>query len=381
MQRVEGSGVEARKAAFVVVIVLIVGAMGLISFASQSGRGATSSSAPTNTEQQTSTYSTDSPSGLQLHVELNTTTIQAGSALRAQIALFNPLTKNLSVIPSSSSSIATWDDYDFFCGGNSMQYLAGYALFKGHQSSANISSIGDPLTLVPPVGISCVQWQRPSLFVFLPNSSDAIASYPAANNPPSMVHLTTTVRTEFCKKFGLSIGCPVGESLIGYWSSPIRGQIDGSDATTNSSYFHYLSPGQYTLAVQDTWGQTVYAYFHVVSTSGSPVEVVSVTGPIPPYNPGGPVVGVTLRNIGTAPITSLAATLPRAPGGPTVPHSFVFNVSYSNPLQPGQSIQETRTLIGAGFDSSLRFPLTVNGSLANGTRFSFVEQINIVPPG
>jgi len=120
MQRVEGSGVEARKAVFVVVIVLIVGAMGLISFASQSGRGATSSSAPTNTEQQTSTYSTDSPSGLQLHVELNTTTIRAGSALRAQIALFNPLTKNLSVTPSSSSSIAAWDDYDFFCGGNSM---------------------------------------------------------------------------------------------------------------------------------------------------------------------------------------------------------------------------------------------------------------------
>jgi len=92
------------------------------------------------------------------------------------------------------------------------------------------------------------------------------------------------------------------------------------------------------------------------------------------------VVGVTLRNIGTAPITSLAATLPRAPGGPTAPYSFVFNVSSSNPLQPGQSIQQTRTLIGAGFDSSLRYPLTVNGSLANGTRFSFVEQIQDYGP-
>jgi hypothetical protein len=117
----------------------------------------------------------------------------------------------------------------------------------------------------------------------------------------------------------------------------------------------------------------------VATTSGSPVEVVSVTGPIPPYNPGGPVVSVELENVGDIPITSLNATLPSVPGGPHVPYSFVFNVNSSNPLLPGQSIQETRTLIGASIDSSVEYPLTISGTLMHGTEFSYAVLVHIVP--
>jgi hypothetical protein len=390
------SGVGASTAVFVVVIVVIVGVMGLISLTSQSGRGTVSSSSSTSSststeEQQPAFFSIASLSGLQLQVELNATAMQTGSALRAQIRLFNPLLQNLSIAltQSSNSSIATWGDYDFVCGG-SVWNLAGYALFKGHYSSDNISSAGEPLMLAPPVGIPCGEPPEPNFFVFLHNSSNAMASYsPATNEPATLVHIATNATTEFCENLTTGAGssytrCPVGASLLGYWSNPPVGQIqeiDGSAATIGSSYFHYFSPGQFTLAVEDAWGQTIYAHFLVTSASGSPVEVVSVTGPIPPLNPGGPVVRITLRNVGAIPITSLSATLPINIQGPKLPYSFDFSVNSSNPLMPGQTTQETQTLIGGGFDSTLQYPLTINGAFINGTQFSYTAQIQVLPPG
>ena len=119
----------------------------------------------------------------------------------------------------------------------------------------------------------------------------------------------------------------------------------------------------------------------IISPISSPAELVSVIGPIPPYNPGGPVVSVTLKNGGKASITSLDATLgagnlENAVNG----YSFVFNVSSSEPLQPGQSTQDTRTLIGAGFDTGVDYPLSINGTLVNGTQFSYTVQVQVVPP-
>jgi len=382
-------GVGATTAVFAVVIVVVVGVMGLISLASPSGGGAVSSSTSTTTEeQQTTFFSTVSSSGLQLQLKLNTTTIQSGSALMAQITLFNSLGENLSLhLPNlaSNSTIATWNAYDFVCNGNSMWNLAGYALLNGHYSSENVSSAGEPLMLAPPVGLSCINNSR-NLFVFLPNSSDALVSDSSETNQPATLwHAATNATTESCQYLSLSAAgsmeCPVGASLFGYWSAPVSVLLDSRAATTSSSYFHYFSPGEYTLVVEDIWGETIYAHFQVTSALGRPVVVVSVTGPMPPLNPGGPIVSVTLRNVGDTAITSLNATLPINTQEPKLPYSFVFNVNSSDPLMPGRSVQETRTLINGGFDSSLQYALTINGALINGTQFSYTEQIQIVPPG
>jgi hypothetical protein len=198
-------------------------------------------------------------------------------------------------------------------------------------------------------------------------------------------------------ELGWGCGSEASNSLTGYWTQPVNGTYVEIDAASNSTiiasldsvnqdYFHQFSPGLYTMVAEDMWNQTVYAHFQVVSAIGSPVEVVSVLGPIPPYNPGGPVVSVTLKNTGDAPIASLNATLafvppPNIPGGVRVPYSFVFDAASSNPLLPGQSTQETRTLIGAGFDSSLDYPLTIDGALLDGSQFSYTEQVQVVPPG
>src|SRR3989442_14601998 len=120
------SKVRAERAVFVAIVVVIVGAMGLVSFEPQPLGSVVSSSSSTTIEQQTLTYSSDSPSGLQLKVKIDAPIIQSGSALWAHINLFNPLPNNLSITPprSSNSSIATWNDYDFVCGGNPLSDLA-----------------------------------------------------------------------------------------------------------------------------------------------------------------------------------------------------------------------------------------------------------------
>jgi hypothetical protein len=118
-------------------------------------------------------------------------------------------------------------------------------------------------------------------------------------------------------------------------------------------------------------------------SSSSPIQVISVVGPIAPFNPGGPVVSVTIKNISGNDVTLLNASLALGPaevmpGNIQRSYSFVFNASPSNPLRPGQSTTSTEILIGAGFETDRNYPLTINGTLANGTEFSYTAQVQIV---
>jgi hypothetical protein len=74
--------------------------------------------------------------------------------------------------------------------------------------------------------------------------------------------------TEACTNSSGQTQCPVaGTSLFGYWNAtgPVLG-LNIANATTSSQYFHYFSPGQYTLVAEDMWGQSAFAYFQVAST-------------------------------------------------------------------------------------------------------------------
>ena len=135
-------------------------------------------------------------------------------------------------------------------------------------------------------------------------------------------------------------GCCQGSSLDGYWTAPTNSSCsvaynaNGSSLSTPCN-FRAFTPGSYTIVAEDLWNQTVYGYFQVSSLQ-TPIKVVSVTGPIPPYNPGGPVISITLMNVADLPITSLNATL-QLESQLSVPYSFQFGVNSSNPLFPGQS--------------------------------------------
>jgi hypothetical protein len=106
-----------------------------------------------------------------------------------------------------------------------------------------------------------------------------------------------------------------------------------------------------------------------------PVEILSVSGPLQPVNPGGPVVEIALKNGSTEPIVNLAAKL-------ELSRTFVFNfdVTPSHPLLPENTISSKLTLIGGGFSDSLSYPLTINGTTQNGATFVYTKQVIIKQP-
>ncbi|MDG7015991.1 MAG: hypothetical protein JRM82_01295, partial [Nitrososphaerota archaeon] len=289
--------------------------------------------------------STTSVDGLKLSAPFNSSAVQ-GRNFTVTAEVINTLPRVVNVNATSMTNPAD---------GPCQQGLAtGVKVYQGNYTVANVSQATELLLYNPSLTYTC-----PAVFTFhysfSPNSDIATMQSVLGG---SQVGKNTTG--------------PIKESsvLSGYWSG------------SGQSYtFSVFPPGDYTMVVFDAWGQTVVDRFQVAPASGGPVEVVSVIGPIPPYNPGGPVVRVTLQNIGQVPITSLNASLPRYPGGPTVPYSFVFKVNSSSPLEPGQTAQATLTMIGFGFSTGQEFPLTVSGTLSNETEFSFIVQVQIVAPG
>lgn len=116
-------------------------------------------------------------------------------------------------------------------------------------------------------------------------------------------------------------------------------------------------------------------------TIKEPIEVVSVLGPIPPFNPGGPVVEITLKNVSGEPVVSLKAMLGINRAGPSgTPFTFNFDVTHSNPLLSDKTIGSKLTLIGGGFSGNVSYPLTIEGSLKSGTVFSYSKQVQIASP-
>ena len=110
----------------------------------------------------------------------------------------------------------------------------------------------------------------------------------------------------------------------------------------------------------------------ITPTNQQPIEIISVLGPLQPINPGGPIVEITLRNVGAEPVVTLAATLELSRS-----FNFNFDVTSSNPLLPDKTISAKLTLIGGGFSDSLSYPLTINGALQNGATFAYTQQVMI----
>jgi len=120
-----------------------------------------------------------------------------------------------------------------------------------------------------------------------------------------------------------------------------------------------------------------------------PVAVVSVSGPYPVYidgkplwNPGGPVVEITLKNVSAEPVASLTADfgIDRAGQPGLSSFFFIFDVTSAAPLLPGSDISVRQTLIGGGFSDNISYPLTINGTLQSGAGFTYTKQVLITVP-
>lgn len=111
------------------------------------------------------------------------------------------------------------------------------------------------------------------------------------------------------------------------------------------------------------------------SQNQQPIEIITVLGPLPPINPGGPIVEITLKNVTAVPVISLAAVLELNSS-----FNFDFDVTSSNPLLPDESISAKLTLIGGEFSDNISYPLAINGTLQNSATFAYTKQVQIVEP-
>jgi hypothetical protein len=370
-----------RKAKVGVILALLVVASLGIGYLAENPTRQTARSTSTSSQQTTvSTFtresstttsfsthvSTVSSSGLEFSVDLNATAIEPGRPLVANVTLFNTLNESLSLsfagAPANlTAQIAAWNNYDFSCGiGGLASYVAGFALFKGHFSADNVSLAPDPLQLAKEVqlcGGSLIIAQNDSI-VFMPDSEHA--SIPKADPFEDSINLNMTT----------------GDSgLYGYWN---RTSYICCAANANArNLFRYLTPGEYTIAAEDYWGDRVFAYFQVIQSPNPSLAVSAQESPF--SSEGHPIIGITLANFANVPITSLNATLrPVTSPSNSTSYQFAFSVNSSDPLLPGQYVQDVKTLQGDLFDIAVNYPLTISGVLASGETFTYTQEIQFV---
>lgn len=134
-----------------------------------------------------------------------------------------------------------------------------------------------------------------------------------------------------------------------------------------------VKPDTSKILIERGWTESITSGISQTSrTSNQTVEIVSIQSVPSLTNPGGPPIQLTLRNIGTTPITSLKALL-------TLNNDYNFdfeNVTQANPLASGDSISETRILIGAGFRTDIVHPITISG-ITNNIPFTYTENIHM----
>jgi len=264
----EGSTVKPRtyaKYAAVILATMIATATAVIVLSSTpSGTTRTIVVTSTSTVTKTSTDYADLGSLLQLHVELNASSIRSGQAIRVEATLLNSFLVRLSALPPAppDSIITAWNSYDFVCSQSPIWSLLGYALFEGHYVAGNLSAAVAPLRLAPLVGVPCIQKSSPYLLIFSPNGTDALVYYPSqgGEGQPASEQIGLAAATEWCNQ----TSCPIGNSLLGYWNmSSLQGPTSPDNATLTSEYFHYFPPSEYTLVVEAAWGQQIIEGFEV----------------------------------------------------------------------------------------------------------------------
>lgn len=107
-------------------------------------------------------------------------------------------------------------------------------------------------------------------------------------------------------------------------------------------------------------------------TPDCPVRILSAqnSGLSPP---AGPVIRITVENIGSSPVVNLTIVL-------LVHSSHVFafeNISSSAPLVPGSTASESFTLVGDGYVSNSTFQAVVTGSMQDRSQFNYTTYVTL----
>lgn len=238
---------------FTIIILIVVGAVGLVSF-SQSG-----ARPPETGTKATSTAAVSSPDGLRLTAKVNATEIMVGQSLNVSLSIANTLPGVDSVKPSNvwlfhGVPVALWPPCYFGLPAQAAVVEGNYTL-QDIQTAANVT-----------FSYMCMEGVTVDHVIFQPNSDQ--------------VNLTgiydVTGANQSLGPFHMSLSFTTG----GYWnlqnlSREINIPIIGEQYPPRPPAYVPFVPGEYTIAVADEWGQAVVLHLTVVpgqTTCELPVE-------------------------------------------------------------------------------------------------------------
>jgi hypothetical protein len=213
------------------------------------------------------TYSSPIASnGLQLMMTLNATKTSAQGGIAVQVYVLNTNRMNVSLFSPQNVNISYWNEFEPNCPSALATNLVSFALFRGHYGPANVSEAGRPLSLAAPLFIECPSAPFPNKVVFLPSSAYAAGFFHSNRAEPylqngTVFSVAANVTTEECGPSPSGFTCGDGVSLTGYWNA--SGASFLQPDIRMLKYFEHFQPGEYTIAAEDAWNQTLYAVLEV----------------------------------------------------------------------------------------------------------------------
>ncbi|MGI0092268.1 MAG: hypothetical protein ACREBS_11225 [Nitrososphaerales archaeon] len=199
-----------------------------------------------------STEMTNSASGLQLQLSMNSTVLSSGQTVAINITEYNTLSRGNNI-----STASDWRINGLSLANPCGTYLPmGIEMFDAYFSTTNISSAlaNQTVQLYEPNEHVCRVMPVTSYYAFFPRSSNAIWSPPCDGNP-----------------YQAECSDPMTDTIEfnGTWTQGSGGEQILAD----------LSPGTYTVVGGDEWGNIVLLYFQVDETVGLKSSSSSVDTP------------------------------------------------------------------------------------------------------
>jgi hypothetical protein len=214
---------------------------------------------------------------LQLLVATNSTELLAGEHLGVAIDLVNTLTTQNEVPPWDLGSNVSWGFAGFPVAvwPDCVYYLPlEFNVFEGNYTVASLAA-SEPG--VVPENIGCMENENVSQLVFQARSDEVnVTAYYAApcclTNGTNTTSSTTEPPADYRMEWRMESSFTVG----GYWNaSAVYNPFDLASTGVGSNAFTFgypevpplgqnpFSPGVYTLAVSDEWGQVALIHFTV----------------------------------------------------------------------------------------------------------------------
>jgi hypothetical protein len=288
LKRTRRSGIGFTTASFAMIILIVAGGIGVASTMQPGPKlGAERGS--------TSTAIVSSPDGLQLAVSSNASELQVGQRLNVSLSIVNTLPKVNIVKPShdwlfQGVPVALWPPCYF-------GLPAEAAVLQGNYNAQDIERAANVT-----FSYICMEGVNVDHVIFQPNSDQV--------NLTGLYDVTSENQT--LGPFHMSLSFVTG----GYWnlqnlSSELNIPILGEQYPPRPPAYIPFTPGEYTVAVADEWGQVALLHFSVSQSepvaAGLLIRVVNGSS-------GQPVAGVRAL----AGPASSADDMALTPGGPTL---------------------------------------------------------------